>query len=89
MLFRAPMTEPGVDGDRLSHGELQTTLVTATLTAGTDTTRNQLAVAIEVFNQHPDQWALLREQPDLVTGAVDGHAPEPIIAGLLWTATAD
>jgi cytochrome P450 len=77
------------DGDRLSHSELQM-LVSATLTAGTDTTRNQLAAAIEVFCQHPDQWALLREQPDLVTGAVDEVMRfEPIITGLLRTATAD
>ena len=35
------------------------------LVAGTDTTRNQLACAMALFAQHPDQWALLAERPEL------------------------
>jgi cytochrome P450 len=58
------------DGDRLSYDELQM-LVGALLTAGTDTTRNQLAAAIEVFCDHPDQWVLLAEHPELAPQAVD------------------
>jgi cytochrome P450 len=41
------------------------------LTAGTDTTRNQLAAAVQVLCDHPDQWALLAEQPQLAARAVE------------------
>jgi len=43
----------------------------ATLMAGTDTTRNQLACCIALFADHPDQWALLAEQPELAARAVE------------------
>ena len=39
--------------------------------AGTDTTRNQLAAAVQVFCEHPDQWALLAEHPELAPKAVE------------------
>ena len=57
-------------GDKLSLTELKM-MVEATLTAGTDTTRNQLAAAIELFAKHPDQWAMLAANPELAAGAVD------------------
>ncbi len=38
--------------------------------AGTDTTRNQLAAAVEVFSDHPEQWAMLAERPELAVQAV-------------------
>ncbi|MBX9640956.1 MAG: cytochrome P450 [Mycobacteriaceae bacterium] len=57
------------DGDRLTHDEL-VNLVVILLNAGTDTTRNQLAAAVQVLADHPDQWALLAEQPEL--------APQPV-----------
>ena len=41
------------------------------LMAGTDTTRNQLAAAVQVLCDHPDQWALLAEHPELAPGAVE------------------
>jgi cytochrome P450 len=65
------------DGDRLTHEEF-TMLVGAILTAGTDTTRNQLAAAVQVFCDHPDQWALLAEHPELAPKAVEEvvrHSP--------------
>lgn len=57
------------DGDRLTHGELLM-LAAAVLVAGTDTTRNQLAAAVHALGDHPDQWALLAERPELVPNAV-------------------
>jgi cytochrome P450 len=57
-------------GDRLSTDEL-VMLAEAVLVAGTDTTRNQLALAVAVFTGHPDQWALLAEQPSLAPRAVE------------------
>ena len=58
------------EGDRLSTEEM-TMLATAVLMAGTDTTRNQLACSVALFCEHPDQWALLAEQPELAPRAVE------------------
>lgn len=58
------------DGDRLSHSEL-VNLVVVLLNAGTETTRNQLAAAVQVLCDHPDQWALLAADPDLAPRAVE------------------
>ena len=38
-------------------------LAEAVLMAGTDTTRNQLACSVALFAEHPDQWALLADNP--------------------------
>ena len=57
------------DGDRLTHDELRM-LVASLLIAGTDTTRNQLASAVNALCDHPDQWALLAEHPELAPMAV-------------------
>jgi cytochrome P450 len=57
------------DGDRLSAAELRM-LAEALLMAGTDTTRNQLAAAVQVLADHPDQWALLAQHPELAPKAV-------------------
>jgi cytochrome P450 len=40
------------------------------LAAGTDTTRNQLAAAVQVLCDHPDQWAVLAQHPELAPNAV-------------------
>jgi cytochrome P450 len=58
------------DGDRLSPAELQVTL-TGLLFAGQDTTRHQLGRTLELFEAHPDQWALLAQRPDLAAAAVE------------------
>ncbi|MEO1058444.1 MAG: cytochrome P450, partial [Actinomycetota bacterium] len=57
-------------GDRLSTDEL-VMMVNAVIVGGTDTTRNQLGCAIAVFAQHPDQWRLLAEQPEVAPRAVE------------------
>jgi cytochrome P450 len=65
------------DGDRLSLDELRM-LVAGFLMAGTDTTRNQLAASVQVLCEHPDQWAELREHPELAMQAVEEtmrHSP--------------
>ena len=58
------------DGDRLSGEELRM-LAAALLLAGTDTTRNQVAASIEILCDHPQQWELLRDNPDLGVPAVN------------------
>jgi cytochrome P450 len=65
------------DGDRLNADELRMT-VAGLLLAGTDTTRNQLAASLQVLLDHPEQWAMLREQPELAMPAVEEsmrHSP--------------
>jgi cytochrome P450 len=57
-------------GDRLSTDEL-VMLAEAVLMAGTDTTRNQLACSVALLCEHPDQWALLAERPELAPRAVE------------------
>ncbi|MEY2468494.1 MAG: hypothetical protein QOF21_1192 [Actinomycetota bacterium] len=57
-------------GDRMSTDEL-IMMTQATLMAGTDTTRNQLACSVAVFTEHPDQWQLLADNPDLAPRAVE------------------
>lgn len=58
------------DGDRLSTPELRM-LAAGILMAGTDTTRNQLAAAVDVLCDHPDQWELLAGRPELAMNAVE------------------
>ena len=57
-------------GDRLSSDEL-VTMVGAVIVGGTDTTRNQLGCSVALFADHPDQWALLAERPELAPRAVE------------------
>ena len=57
-------------GDRLNTAEL-VTMVGAVIVGGTDTTRNQLGCSVALFAQHPEQWALLAECPELAGRAVD------------------
>ena len=57
-------------GDKLSTEEL-VMMVEAVIVGGTDTTRNQLGCAVALFAEHPDQWKLLAEQPELAPRAVE------------------
>ena len=57
-------------GDKLSTDEL-VMMVNAVIVGGTDTTRNQLGCAVALFADHPDQWALLAERPELAPRAVE------------------
>ena len=64
-------------GDRLDTGELRM-LAFSILVAGTDTTRSQLAASMQVLCDHPEQWALLRDRPELAMRAVEEtmrHSP--------------
>jgi cytochrome P450 len=57
-------------GDKLSTDEL-VMMVEAVIVGGTDTTRNQLGLALALFAEHPDQWEILRNNPDLAQRAVE------------------
>lgn len=58
------------DQAQLSDQELADMIVLV-IFGGIDTTRAQLGLAMGVFLDHPDQWALLAEQPDLARAAVE------------------
>jgi cytochrome P450 len=77
------------DGDHLNADELRM-LVVGLLIAGTDTTRNQLAAAVHVLCDHPDQWALLGRHPELAASAVEETMRHsPIAWGTLRVALED
>ncbi len=80
-LIRARREEPGddlvsmlieaeQDGDRLSDVEC-INLVFNVLAGGVDTTQSQLAHAVRLLAEHPEQWALLEADPELAQAAVD------------------
>jgi cytochrome P450 len=53
-------------------------LVLNVLVGGVDTTQSQLAQALRLFAEHPDQWELLRQEPERVPDAVQAilhHEP--------------
>jgi cytochrome P450 len=58
------------EGDRLSDVEL-VNLVLDVLIGGIDTTQSQLAHAVRLLAEHPDQWAALRADPGLADRAVE------------------
>jgi cytochrome P450 len=67
------------EGDRLSDVEL-VNLVLNILVGGVDTTQSQLAHAVRLLAEHPDQWALLAERPELAPRAVEeALRHEPIV----------
>jgi cytochrome P450 len=58
------------DGDdRLDDAELSN-LVLNVLVGGVDTTQSQLAHALRLFADHPEQWELLAREPERVANAV-------------------
>jgi cytochrome P450 len=76
------------DGDRIDATELQM-LAGGLLLAGTDTTRNQVAASVQVLCEHPDQWELLRDNPDLAMPAVEETMRHSPIAGGALRVVAD
>ena len=80
-LVRARREQPGDDlislliaaeeeGERLSDVEC-VNLVLNILIGGVDTTQSQLAHAVRLLAEHPDQWKLLGERPELAAQAVE------------------
>jgi cytochrome P450 len=76
------------DGDRLDAAELRM-LAGGLLLAGTDTTRNQVAASVQVLCEHPEQWQLLQENPDLAMPAVEETMRHSPIAGGALRVVAD
>lgn len=59
-----------IDGERLSEGEILIFLMTL-LVAGNETTRNLIAGGAQALAEHPDQQAMLAEDPSLIPNAVE------------------
>jgi cytochrome P450 len=77
------------DGDHLNMDELRM-LAGGILMAGTDTTRNQVAAAVDVLCDHPDQWDLLAELPELAMKAVEELMRfYPVVFGAMRMTTED
>ena len=76
------------EGHRLDIVELRM-MASGLLLAGTDTTRNQVAGSIDVMIDHPDQWQLLRDDPDLAMTAVDETMRHSPIVGATMRAAAE
>ncbi len=62
--------DAGQQIERLSDVEC-VNLVLNVLVGGVDTTQSQLAHALRLFAEHPEQWALLAQRPELVPRAVE------------------
>ena len=65
-----PALRPEVEAGTLSEDEC-VSLVGSVLLGGVDTTQAQLAHAVRLFAEHPDQWRALRRDPGLAPAAVD------------------
>jgi cytochrome P450 len=58
------------EGEKLSDVEC-VNLVLNVLIGGVDTTQSQLAHGVRLFAEHPEQWRLLAERPELAPAAVE------------------
>jgi cytochrome P450 len=68
--FVTCLTCPPPGQERLTTTELRDSLVLL-IFGGFDTTRNQLGLAMQAFIDHPGQWRLLGERPELGPAAVE------------------
>ena len=68
--FLGALVRANADKSAFSDGELHD-MVALLVFGGIDTTRNQLGLAVQVFIENPDQWALLGERPELARQAVE------------------
>jgi cytochrome P450 len=70
LIAASAVDESGRELPRLSDVEC-VNLVLNVLVGGVDTTQSQLAHALRLFAEHPEQWALLAERPELAPRAVE------------------
>jgi cytochrome P450 len=83
------LLEPGLDGDALSDDELLDFLGLL-LAAGIDTSRDLISGLLAELADHPEQWTLLRANPELAAAAVEeGLRYTSPIRAMYRTATCD
>ena len=85
----ATVGEGTSEAERLSEAELAMFLIQL-LVAGNETTRNLISAGLAALAAHPEQWAALRADPELVPSAVEEllRWTTPVIS-FMRTATAD
>lgn len=64
------LIDADVEGEKLNELELDLFFLLL-IVAGNETTRNLMSGAMTAFFDHPDQWALLRDDRSLLPGAVE------------------
>lgn len=64
------LTAAQVDGNPLNRGQLDAYYLIL-MVAGNETTRNLLSGAMVTLNDHPDQWALVRQEPERIPALVE------------------
>jgi cytochrome P450 len=64
------LTAAQIDGIPLSRGQLDAYYLIL-MVAGNETTRSLLSGAIVTLNDHPDQWALVRREPERIPALVE------------------
>ncbi len=67
--FLGMLIKAEIDGDKLNDWEI-TALITALITAGADTVLDLYMGAVKTLLEHPDQYKLLLERPELMENAV-------------------
>jgi cytochrome P450 len=70
-LGRVIMDQGGANGGLVEEGPERLMTLTSIWMAGIDSTGALLGNAIDAFIEHPEQWQLLRERPELIANAVD------------------
>jgi cytochrome P450 len=68
--FMSVLVAANDGNESLSDEELRD-MILMLVFAGIDTTRNQLGLGMAMFLDHPPQWAMLAEQPELAPKAVE------------------
>ncbi len=64
------LTAAQIDGIPLNRGQLDAYYLLLMI-SGNETTRNLLSGAMVTLNDHPDQWALVRQQPERISALVE------------------
>ena len=64
------LVEAEVDGHHLTDDDV-IAMITGFVFAGSETTRRQLTVAVQLLAEHPEDWERLADEPDLLPNAVD------------------
>ncbi len=68
--FVGTLVQATIDDKKITDEELLS-LVSLLIFAGFDTTRNQIGLGMQTFSDHPQQWQLLGQNPDLARAAVE------------------
>jgi len=66
----ALLVDSELEGDQLNDMDILLFCLLLVV-AGNETTRNAISGGMHVLSEHPDQWQMLRDDPDLIDGAVE------------------